>query len=151
MRYAVVVTTGIEQRDAADLLQELVGRMHHHFASVALSLDLTPPQMGMLKELGEGTPMGTLAHLIRCDASNVTWMTDKLEERGLVERVADPHDRRVKRLVLTDAGRRLRKQIGRRLRAGLPVHHLNESEQRTLARLLERMIEAIPEPDAVRI
>jgi DNA-binding MarR family transcriptional regulator len=125
--------------------------MHHHFASVALSLDLTPPQMGMLKELGEGTPMGALASMIRCDASNVTWMTDRLEERGLVERVADPKDRRVKRLVLTEAGRRLRKQIDRRLRAALPVHHLNESEQRILARLLEKMIDSIPEPDVSRI
>ncbi len=145
MRYTLFVTTGIEQRDAADALLELVGRMRHHFASVALSLDLTPPQMGMLKELGSGTPMGTLASMVGCDASNITWMTDRLEERGLVERVADPRDRRVKRLVLTESGKRLRKQIERRLRAGLPVEHLTESEQRTLVKLIERLIVALPE------
>ena len=129
---------------AADLLLELVGRMRHHFASVALSLDLTPPQMGMLKELGEGTPMGALASMVGCDASNITWMTDRLEERGLVERVADPRDRRVKRLVLTESGRRMRKQIERRLRAAVPVDHLSLTERRTLARLVERMLESVP-------
>ena len=28
--------------------------------------------------------MGELAKLLACDSSNVTWITDRLEERGLV-------------------------------------------------------------------
>ena len=40
--------------------------------------------------------MRHLASLLKCDPSNVTFLVDRLEERGLVERQTDPADRRVK-------------------------------------------------------
>lgn len=127
--------------EASELLLELVGRMHQHFAHVAAELGLTPPQMGVLKTLDDPSPMGRLATELHCDASNVTWMTDRLSERGLVERTQDPLDRRVKRLVLTEAGRKLRTDIERRLRAGVPgLHKLSMEQRATLERLLERML-----------
>lgn len=136
---ATHVTTG---RDVAELLLELIGRMHQRFASVAAELGLTPPQMGVLKTLDDRTPMSRLASEMRCDASNITWMTDRLEERGLVERVSDPRDRRVKLLVLTEAGRRMRRDIERRLRSRLPgLDRLSAEERKTLGRLLEHMLE----------
>jgi MarR family transcriptional regulator, organic hydroperoxide resistance regulator len=49
-------------------------------------------------------PMGSLAHAWNCDASNATWVVDRLEERGLVERRMLPTDRRVKTVVLTELG-----------------------------------------------
>ncbi len=39
----------------------------------------------------------SLADRLHCDPSNVTFLVDRLEERGLVERVNDLHDRRIKR------------------------------------------------------
>src|SRR5438128_1144426 len=60
--------------------------MRHRFASIALELDLTPPQMGVLTSLDDSTSMSRLASVIGCDASNITWMTDRLEKRGLNER-----------------------------------------------------------------
>jgi DNA-binding MarR family transcriptional regulator len=133
--------TKADVRETPALLLELVGRMHQRFAAVAFELGLTPPQMGVLKNLEEPRPMGHLASELHCDASNVTWMTDRLEERGLVERTADPLDRRVKRLVLTEKGRKLRSEIERRLRAGVPgLDRLSADERRTLGRLLERML-----------
>lgn len=48
--------------------------------------------------------MGVLAKDWACDASNVTWMVDRLEEKGFVQRRLDPTDRRVKAVVLTPAG-----------------------------------------------
>src|SRR5919108_6414960 len=50
---------------------------------------------------GEGKPMGALAGEWTCDASNATWMVDRLEERGLAERKSSPNGRRVKLVVLT--------------------------------------------------
>ena len=55
--------------------------------------------------------MGRIAELLHCDNSQMTWITDRLEEKGLVERQADPKDRRVKLLALTDEGRRVRDEI----------------------------------------
>lgn len=133
--------TRTETRETADLVLALVGYLHQHFAKVALELGLTPPQMGVLKTLDDPAPMGRLALELHCDASNVTWMTDRLEERGLVERTPDPLDRRVKRLVLTEAGRKLRSDIEQRLSAGVPgLERLSVDERRTLGRLLERML-----------
>jgi DNA-binding MarR family transcriptional regulator len=123
-------------------LVEFVGLVHQHFARVASELDLTPPQMGVLKRLDDSMQMNRLANDIGCDASNITWMTDRLEERGLVERRADPRDRRVKLLVLTESGRRLRRHIERRLSSKLPgLDRLTADERRTLGRLLARMLD----------
>jgi DNA-binding MarR family transcriptional regulator len=55
-------------------------------------------------EPGQPVPMGSLAHAWNCDASNATWVVDRLEERGLVERRMLPTDRRVKTVVLTEVG-----------------------------------------------
>lgn len=133
--------TRAEQSATSELILDLVGRMHQHFAQAAFDLGLTPPQMGVLKRLDDPYPMGRLASELHCDASNVTWMTDRLEERGLVERTADPLDRRVKRLVLTEEGRTLRKEIDRRLRTGIPgLDRLSAAERDTLERLLRQML-----------
>ena len=51
-----------------------------------------------------GQSMGSLAAAWTCDASNATWMVDRLEERGFVERRAMAGDRRVKVVVLTPLG-----------------------------------------------
>jgi DNA-binding MarR family transcriptional regulator len=60
-------------------------------------------------------PMGALAQSWECDASNVTWMVDRLEERGLVERRAVPSDRRVKAIVLTPSGVKTKARLFERL------------------------------------
>jgi DNA-binding MarR family transcriptional regulator len=128
-------------RDPSELLHELFERMRHGFLQVAAQFDLTPPQLGVLTTLDDFTSMSHLASAVGCDASNITWMTDRLEERGLVERRPDPDDRRVKRLVLTDTGRKLRRDIDRRLHSSHPgLERLTVAERATLARLLERMM-----------
>src|SRR2546426_8666503 len=59
-------------------------------------LGLTPGHMKLLMHLeeGEGRAMGALAQSFQCDASTMTWLVDRLEERGLVERRMLPSDRR---------------------------------------------------------
>jgi MarR family transcriptional regulator, organic hydroperoxide resistance regulator len=134
--------TKTQTYDTVELLHELVGRFRQRFASIAFELDLTPPQMGVLAHLDESTPMNRLASEIGCDASNITWMTDRLESRGLVARQPDPNDRRVRRLVLTDAGRKLRRHVEKRLRVGVPgLDKLSVDEREQLGRLLRRMLE----------
>src|SRR5215211_7841794 len=49
------------------------------------------------------------------DASNATWIVDRLEERGLAERRTIPTDRRVKLVVLTAKGDRTRNEMIRTL------------------------------------
>jgi DNA-binding MarR family transcriptional regulator len=80
-------------------------------------LGLTPGHMKTLFELNadDGRPMGELANALVCDASNATWLVDRLEERGLVERRPHPGDRRVKTVVLTPEGVKTKQLLVERL------------------------------------
>jgi DNA-binding MarR family transcriptional regulator len=108
-------------------------------------LGLHPVQALALRflEPGEPRPMNTLAVLLRCDASNVTNIADRLERAGLVERRAAEHDRRVKTLVLTPHGEDVRERVAAVWAAppdgfaALPVEDL-EALQQILARALGR-------------
>lgn len=79
-----------------------------------LGLDgLTPNDSKALFSLtpGEGKPMGALAGEWLCDASNATWIVDRLEQRGLAERRPSTEDRRVKMVFLTTLGVKTRKKL----------------------------------------
>ena len=80
-------------------------------------MDLTPAQGHALKHLdpAQPVPMSTLADAMFCDASNITGIVDKLETRGLIARQGADHDRRVKQLVVTEKGRKLRDRLVNRM------------------------------------
>jgi MarR family transcriptional regulator, organic hydroperoxide resistance regulator len=106
--------------------------------------DLIPPHWIALQALEEPKPMGELAKQLACDNSNVTWITDRLEERGLVTRTQAPHDRRVRLLVLTAKGRHLREEISRRLAEPPPaIAELEADEQRKLRDILKRVMDRL--------
>lgn len=75
-------------------------------ASLLQYLGLTPGHMRALLSLepGEARPMGSCAQDLGCDASTATWLIDRLEEKGFVERRPSTTDRRVKAVVLTPKG-----------------------------------------------
>lgn len=54
-----------------------------------------------------GLRMSALSRFLMVTGGNVTGLTDELEKEGLVERVAEPDDRRSYRVSLTRKGRRL--------------------------------------------
>src|SRR5919204_5725088 len=83
------------------------------FVQIAHEFGLAPQQAAALRALAEPQPMGTLADALHCDSSNVTGIVDRLEERGLLRREPAPSDRRVKMLVLTASGERMRQEITR--------------------------------------
>ena len=76
-------------------------------------LGLTPGHVKLMMKLeeGEGRAMGSLAQSFHCDASTMTWLVDRLEERGLVERRMLPSDRRVKTVALTPAGVKMKSDL----------------------------------------
>ena len=91
--------------------------------------------------------MNELAAVLACDNSNVTGLVDRLEARGLVTRRASPEDRRVKRVVLTPEGERLRAQLLERVgRPPAGFERLSASEQRDLRDLLRRLLDGVAGP-----
>jgi len=102
--------------------------------------DLYPPQIMVLRTLDQPKPMREVAEHMACKSSNLTGITDRLEERELVRRTADPRDRRVNLLVLTDAGEDLRAQVMERLDTPLEsMSELTDEELAELSRLLEKI------------
>ena len=69
-------------------------------------LGLTPGHLKVLSALEpeEPRPMGVIADACNCDPSMATWLVDRLEEQGLVERTMLATDRRVKTVALTTLG-----------------------------------------------
>ena len=62
--------------------------------------------MAQLERAPKGLKMGELGKRMMVTGGNITGITDLLEKEGLVERVADPGDRRAWLVRLTAAGRR---------------------------------------------
>jgi DNA-binding MarR family transcriptional regulator len=106
--------------------------------------DLSAVQCHLLHliEPGRPVPMRRLAETLACDASNVTGLVDRLEARGLVERRPSLEDRRVKVIVLTPAGLRVRTALLKRVTARAhPMTRLSDDDQRALVRILERLVD----------
>ena len=109
--------------------------------------ELNPGEMRALEALADDgpQPMGALARVLQCDASNVTWLADRLEARGFVERRNDPGDRRVKTLALTDAGRTAQRKAHDQWRTPPdPLLALSGAELRTLRDLMNKCWEQSP-------
>ena len=81
--------------------------------------------------------MKALAEQLFCNASNLTFMAGQLTDRGLVERVVDPVDRRSRALVLTEDGVRVRTAVMRATLDRSPFAALDREQLRTVLTLLE--------------
>ena len=104
-------------------------------------LGLTVPQAVLLREMERPMAMNEVAGRMHCDASNVTGIVDRLESRGLVERRTRDGDRRIKELVLTAEGRRVRAEVVAVIDRTPGISALSSDEQATLHRLLGRALE----------
>jgi MarR family transcriptional regulator, organic hydroperoxide resistance regulator len=128
--------------EAWDAFQELFMQYRPRMLEIHAEYELKPPPVALaLKAIDEPTPMGKVAEHLCCDGSTVTWIVDRLEERGLVERQADPRDRRVRLVALTDEGRRIRNEIRAKLSQAPPaIAALSEEDQIALRDILRRAV-----------
>jgi DNA-binding MarR family transcriptional regulator len=126
------------------LLVRLFFAQRANLPALAAQLELSPVQCHVLHLIDPRRPvsMGELADTLACDRSNVTGLVDRLEARGLVRRRPSDGDRRVKVLVLTATGSRLRDLLLDRLTAPpAALARLSLREQRALVRILTRLLE----------
>jgi DNA-binding MarR family transcriptional regulator len=125
------------------LLRLIAAERPPRFPAVAQEFELSVQQMKLLQALAPDVelPMNAVAEELHCDASNVTGIVDRLEQRGLIERRPHPADRRVKRLALTGEGARLRARILERLyEPPAQLGRLTRGEQRALRDLVEKAL-----------
>jgi DNA-binding MarR family transcriptional regulator len=94
-------------------LADISRLMRRNFDARARSIGVTRPQWQVLSALRrhEGVNQGGLADLLDVEPITVCRMVDRLQEADLVERRADPADRRSWKLFLTDRARALLEQL----------------------------------------
>jgi len=93
--------------------------------------------------------MKDLGLRMRCDPSFITSIADTLEKHGLAAREPDPADRRVKRLVLTEAGAELKARIEDEVLSRSPWRRCLSQEQRlSLLALVQTMSPPLSATDA---
>ncbi|WP_129843090.1 MarR family transcriptional regulator [Streptomyces sp. RFCAC02] len=126
------------ERELCGLVGALARKLDDHVRERAAALDLTGPQATALRELGGPLTMKELAARMSCEPSNATFVVDRLERRGLIERRPHPTDRRAKEIHLTAGGAELRERLMDLLAHRSPVAALSGHEQDELRRLLLR-------------
>ena len=91
---------------------------------------------------GEPGSQLELATHLGVDRTVMTYLLDDLEGAGLIERHADPADRRARRIIATARGRELLDDLDRRLRAAEQhlLAGLDTSEDRRVFRALLRRL-----------
>jgi DNA-binding MarR family transcriptional regulator len=140
-----------DERDDYALLESLlrVNRaLRQTIVSLMHDLDLTEPLADALWQLSAGQALSRrdLAERLRCDPSNVTFLVDRLEERGLAERAADPRDRRVKAVRLTEAGALARSRLVAGTAAAPLLTGLTGTQKQQLTELLQASLANTPPP-----
>lgn len=151
--------------DLGDLMHVVFRRLRRRWSAQLEPLGVTPHQVRALRGVAEGAGGGIgsgagaraasrpvadddagvrlrdLAERLRIAPRSTTDVVDQLESRGLVERAADPADRRAVRIRLTDAGRGLLRRVheARRTEAADFFAVLAPADRAELARLLARV------------
>jgi MarR family transcriptional regulator, organic hydroperoxide resistance regulator len=133
--------------DAFERLRRVAfdGEHVERMAALGARLQLSPGVIKTLMRLGhrDGVSMGEMARGIGVDPSYVTALVDDLDTRGLARREPAPDDRRVKIIVLTDAGRAVAADIDQVLSVPpAAFSDLSRAELRQLRDLLDKVVEA---------
>lgn len=135
-------------------LDEMPGHQIRRLQQIAVAVFLqeteahgiTPVQYAALQTVANapGIDQRTLARTIGFDASTTGGVVDRLQARGLLARHADPADRRVRLLAVTDAGAALLREVvpamrraQQRMLAPLPA-----AERREFMRMMRTLVAA---------
>jgi DNA-binding MarR family transcriptional regulator len=130
----------------AFLLSQVGIHASSRFAARLAEVDLQPPLFRVLNlvDAAEGRSQQEIAKAVQAPPSRMVGFVDELEQRGLVERRADPGDRRVRALYLTPAGREALargREVARRHEEDLTAG-LSGEEREQLVGLLRRVVDA---------
>jgi DNA-binding MarR family transcriptional regulator len=118
---------------------------------LAAGHELNFSQYITLKELAKGEASATdLARAAQLNPGAMTRLLDKLEQRGILARVADPNDRRALRIRLTDAGIAIWNDVnhcGQRVRERA-TRGMSEADRDALTRLLSQVRDNLSPPES---
>ncbi|MGY1815561.1 MarR family winged helix-turn-helix transcriptional regulator [Blastococcus sp. SYSU D00820] len=96
-----------------DLLMRVARAQRRRWRDVLAPWELSPHHARALRVVGsrDGMRLSDLAEALHIAPRSATEVADALQARGLVERTADPADRRAVVLRVTEAGRRVQEEV----------------------------------------
>lgn len=139
------------------LIRKLKNSLHRHMESQMLACGLTDSQWGPLLLIanGKGDTGGMLARELDLDAGAMTRMIDRLEAKGMLQRVWSADDRRVANLELTAHGLAVTRRVPDAIAAVLN-HHLRGFAHEdvlqikaNLGRMLENGSDPLPNSESI--
>lgn len=122
-----------------DVSQRYAARFEQH--ARALSLTLADCRTLVLLESNEGLSQAALARLVNLQPMAMVRTLDRMERDGLLQRRADPDDRRARRLFLTRRARPLLQEIARlaELTRNEFFHGVDAAQRVAFMRVLEQL------------
>jgi len=153
-----VATSAEERRAAALRLWIVLARAHAaveaHARAHAAEHGLTLPEFGVLEALHHKGRMllGEVQRKLLVSSGGVTYLVDRLVDKGLVERCDNPEDRRAKFVSLTKKGARFIERIfpEHAERIERAVSSLGVEEQLAATALLKKLgLGAAPPPSSL--
>lgn len=136
-----VARTDDTTQEIIDWVGKLTGAVWQHTQQRMAELGISMPEAKALLNLDaeHATSMRELAAAIHVSPSNVTVTVDRLEARGLVDRV-ESEDRRVRGVRLAEAGAKLQRDLEERIAIDHPaVRGLDEPARATLLDVLRKL------------
>jgi MarR family transcriptional regulator, organic hydroperoxide resistance regulator len=134
------ISTAVTFKEIRGLVLELGHVLDTHMRSCISEMNLTLSQATAVWELGVPLTMKQLADAMCCEPSNVTFIIDRLEAQGLLERRLQSQDRRVKYLVLSPSGEEVRARLIDLLEQGSPLNNLEPDHRELLRHELQRAL-----------
>jgi len=108
---------------------------------------LTFPQFGVLLRLSfrDNVTQKELSDIMDTDTTTIMVICDSLQKKGFLERMKDPSDRRVNRLILTEKGRNVVSKAYPLMmkRYEFFVNSISQKELETITPILEKLYAAI--------
>ncbi|GAB3304662.1 MarR family transcriptional regulator [Epidermidibacterium keratini] len=133
--------------EAERAMFDFVDAYDRAYETAAAQHDLTVAQACVLGRVAAPRGMRDLADELGCDASNITQIVSRLEARELIERSANPEDRRSRILKRTAAGDALNTEFETSFEfARNAASGLTPEEQSQFVQLLRKVLE--PAADA---
>lgn len=131
--------------DLGELIVRAARSLRGRWREVLEPWDLSPHQARALGVVGrsDGLRLSAVAEALRIAPRSATEVVDGLAERGLVERVADPTDRRAVLVRATPEGARVQAEVGaaRAADTRAALARIPADERAELARLLRRFVD----------
>jgi DNA-binding MarR family transcriptional regulator len=120
-----------------------------------LEHEMTLPRFDLLANLvrSDGQTLASLSRSMLVTAGNLTGLVDRAARDGMVERRADPEDRRAWRVHLTPKGQRVFREVERRhaARVARLFSPLSHADLEALVRMLDRIREPLRGSEVARM